>query len=455
MTGTAVPQSISYEEAPFSPIHKKIMAGAFMGQICDGYTLGIVGIALSYASGPLGLTSFWLGLIGAGALLGILFGSLLVGSLADRIGRKSLFATVIFASVILSVAQFFISDPLLLAVARLALGMTIGADYTVGISLLSEWTPKRLRPRMLSWLLVCWTLGYVLSYIAGVLMMDFLGAAGENGWRWVLCTSAIPGAITLTLRIGIPESPSWLSGKGRTREALELVQRYLGEKFGLPPAEAKAPSASWFRLFSKELRYNTLVSGVFFAAQVLPFFAISIFLPLVLADLKIDNPHASGIMYNVFTISGVLIGTWLIDRISRRAFLLWTFYGAAAILLVMTLWQDMPGYLAMPMLGAFSLVLAISIILEFSYPPELFPTELRASGVGLTVAISRIGAAGGTFLLPIVNENFGVFASLGGCIATLLLGGIVCHIWAPETSERFRRGGYAKASGTPAAVGRD
>lgn len=181
---------------------------------------------------------------------------------------------------------------------------------------------------------------------------------------------------------------------------------------------------------------------------MLPFFAITIFLPLVLSDLKIENPHASGVMYNAFTMAGVLIGTWLIDKISRRAYLLWTFYGAAAILIIMTVWQGMPGSIALILLAAFSLVLAISIVLEFSYPPELFPTELRASGVGLTVAISRIGAAGGTFLLPIVNESFGVFASLGGCIGALLLGGIVCHLWAPETSEKFR-GNTPMVGGVP------
>lgn len=428
-------QYTSFEDAPFSAIHRKVRAGAFMGQICDGYTLGIVGIALSYAAGPLGLNSFWLGLIGAGALLGILFGSLCVGSLADRIGRKFLFATVIGASVLLSALQFFISDPLLLAVVRFALGMTIGADYTVGISLLSEWTPTRMRPRMLSVLLVFWTIGYVLSYIVG----SFMEGLGDQGWRWVLCTSVVPGVITLFLRIGVPESPSWLAGKGRTTEALAVIHQYLGKEYGLPIVDAtKKASTSWFRLFSKELRYNTLVSGVFFACQVLPFFAISIFLPLVLSDLKIENPHASGILYNAFTIVGVLFGTWLIDKISRRAYLLSTFYIAAAILLVMTVWQGMPGIVAMGLLAAFSLVLAISIVLEFSYPPELFPTELRASGVGLTVAMSRIGAAGGTFLLPMVNEHFGVYASLGGCIATLLLGGVICHLFAPETSTRGR-----------------
>ena len=73
-------RQISFEDAPFSAIHKKITAGTFMGQISDGYTLGIVGISLNYAMEPLGLTSFWMGLIGAGSMFGIFFGSLLAGT---------------------------------------------------------------------------------------------------------------------------------------------------------------------------------------------------------------------------------------------------------------------------------------------------------------------------------------------------------------------------------------
>ena len=438
-------QSISFEEAPFSAVHRKVRAGAFMGMITCGYILGIVGIALSYAAEPLGLTSFWMGVIGAGSLFGILFGSLIIGPAADRLGRRPLYASVMFASVGLSVLQFFITDPAMLAVVRFLLGMTIGWDYTIGISLLSEWTPKKVRPRVLGWLLVLWTTGYVIAYVTGFV----LNWIGGLTWQIILCSSAVPGIITLLLRLGTPESPGWLSRKGRNEDALAIIHQYLGKGYGLPQEPEVRPSASWFRLFSKELRYNTIVSGVFFACQVLPFFAISIFLPLVLSDLKIDNPHASGILYNAFTMAGVLIGTWLLDIISRRAFLLWTFYGGAAILLVMTLWQGMPGPVAMAFLAALSLVLAISITLEFAYPPELFPTELRASGVGLTVSISRIGAAGGTFLLPMISEAFGVYASLGGCIAAMLIGGIVCHMWAPETNEKFQTADTPMVGGVP------
>lgn len=426
---------VSFEDAPFSSVHRKVTAGAFMGQISDGYTLGIVGISLSYAAGPLGLTSFWMGLIGAGSMFGILFGGLLTGILADRIGRCLLFRTVMLLAVALSVLQFFISDPLVLTCMRFLLGVVIGADYTVGISLLSEWTPKRRRSNLLAWLLVLWTFGYSIAYIIGFFMDDL----GDNSWRWVLCTSAIPGVIALLLRQGTPESPKWLTAKGRKEEALAVIHRCLGKDYGLPREDPQAASASWFMLFSPAQWRSTIVSGVFFAAQVLPFFAISIFLPLVLEKLNMTNPHASGVLYNIFTIIGVLVGTWLYSVISRRSFLLWTFYLAAAILASMIIWKHMPSMVALTMVTLFSLVLAIAIVAEFSYPPELFPTELRASGVGLTVAISRIGAGGGTFLLPIISEQFGIYAALWACVGTLLLGGVICQMWAPETSGRGKR----------------
>ena len=429
---------ISFEEATPHAIHKKVATGAFLGVITDGYILGIVGIALSYAQGPLGLNSYWMGLIGAGAMLGILFGSLLMGPIADRIGRRKPFLILMALSVGLSLWQFFITDPVWLAVVRFLLGMTVGADYTSGIPLLSEWTPAKRRARILSWHLVMWTLGFVMSYIVGsVVGSQGAESMGDDGWRWIIISSAVPGLAAFLYRFGTPESPSWLARQERETEALELIHTWLGKGYCLPDLqEEQKASGSWCRLFSPELRYNTLVSGVFFAAQVVPFFAIGIFLTIVLEQLNVSNPHVSGILYNVFTMAGVLIGTWIIDKITRRFYLLSTFYGAAAILTVMILWQTMPGTLAMILLAALALVLAMSIVLEFAYPPELFPTELRASGVGLTVAVSRIGAGGGTFLLPVISDAWGIYASLWMCVGALLVGGIVCHLWAPETSGR-------------------
>ncbi|MEF2145496.1 MAG: MFS transporter [Desulfovibrionaceae bacterium] len=445
--------SINFDDAPFSSIHKKIAVGTFMGQICDGYILGIVGIALSYATGVLGLNGFWMGLIGAGALFGILLGSLLTGIIIDHLGRRAAYAFVALFSLGLSVAQFFLTDPLHLVIVRFLIGMCVGADYTVGVALLSEWTPERIRTKMMSWLMAAWTFGYIISYFAGLFIAS-MGDLGENGWRWILSSSAVLALITLIVRLGTPESPSWMLSKKGAGEALSLVQKYLGGSYTLPPTEKKkVASASFFRLFSPELWRNTLTSCTFFLCQVLPFFAISIFLPVVVKGLHIENAHASGMLYNGFTMVGVLIGILIADKISRRAFLLWTFYGCAVILTVMTVWKDMPPTLALILLGAFSTVLAISIVAEWLYPPELFPTELRGSGVGLTIAASRIGAGMGTWMLPVVMEQYGVTVTLACCIATLVIGGLVCQILAPETSPKFmKRGTQPVTSAARASV---
>ena len=433
--------SINYEDAPLSSVHKKITIGVYLGQISDGYTLCVVGTALTLAAGPLGLTSFWMGLIGAGALMGILFGSLCLGPLADRIGRRTPFIISMLAFAILSGLQFFVSDPLLLVITRFGIGMCIGMDYTSSPALLVEWLPKRSRPRILSSFLILWMLGFVFASLISFFMPDF----GANTWRCILASPVVTSALAFLWRFGtgIPESPSWLAGKGRSQEALALIHKHLGSQYCLPgaggAASTEAPSVSWFKLFSSEQWRSTLIAGIFYGCQVLPFFGIGIFLPMVLADMHMQDQQAPGVLYNAFMFMGVLFGVWLVDKISRRSYLLTTFYICALLLSVLALWQDMPTNLVIIVLTVFAFILNIGVVLENSYPPELFPTELRASGVGFATAVSRIGASAGTFLLPVLNQHFGIYVALGVCAAALWIGGIACHAWAPETSEKFAR----------------
>jgi MFS transporter, putative metabolite transport protein len=58
---------------------------------------------------------------------------------------------------------------------------------------------------------------------------------------------------------------------------------------------------------------------------------------------------------------------------------------------------------------------------------------LRASGIGLAIAASRIGSAAGTFLLPVTVATYGVRTALGACVAVLTIGAVVCFRWVPET----------------------
>jgi len=272
--------------------------------------------------------------------------------------------------------------------------------------------------------------GYACAYTAGY----FLQSLGAESWRWVLLSCAVPSTITLLARLGTPESPSWLVSAGRTGEALSLVHRHVGEGYGVAAETVSLATTGFLSLFHRDMIRNTLIGGLFYACLVIPYFAISIFLPQIFTALGVKDSYLYGIPFNIFLIVGVVAGTYVVNRVRRRTFLLGCFYSCAAFLAVMALAPGLPVTATMALLFAFSFMISASAVLCYAYPAELFPSELRASGIGFSVACSRLGAAAATFLLPIVLADYGSTAALLGCIGALLFGGLICHLFAPETS---------------------
>jgi putative MFS transporter len=149
--------------------------------------------------------------------------------------------------------------------------------------------------------------------------------------------------------------------------------------------------------------------------------------------LNLKSGYLGGVIYNLSLLGGAIVGLTVVDRVSRRSFLIGSFSAATAAMLILSLWGNVPA-LAMSILFAiFAGVLSAASNLVYVYLPELFPTDLRASGIGLAVAASRIGSAVSTFLLPIVVASYGARTALGACVAVLASGALICQRWAPET----------------------
>ncbi|MFK3774925.1 MFS transporter [Pseudomonas sp. NPDC089406] len=422
---------VSFEDLPLSRFHIRTVFSGTGGQFSDGFVLGIIGIAVSMAAGPLQLNALWMGLLGAASLAGLFLGSLFAGPLADKFGRRTIFAWDMLLFAVISASQFFVTSPEQLLVLRLLLGLVLGFDYVVSKSLVTEFAPRRYRGRLLSVLAAAWAAGYVAAYLVGFAIRDI----GPDAWRLMLALSGVPALLILPLRLGVPESPIWLAARGRTEEALAIVRDKFGPHVTLPVAPVAAHKRGGFReLMSKRWRRNTLVGCVFYTCQVIPFFALGTFSPRVLEALNVQDKFVGGLVYNVLLMLGALLGLLIIDRISRRSFLVGTFY-LSAVGLAALAWAGFGPLGTIIAFGFFACVLAAAVNLEFVYPGELFPTHLRASGIGMAVAASRFGSAFATFLLPIAVQHLGVHTALGVCVGVLVFGGVFCHLFAPETSQ--------------------
>ncbi|HZZ48228.1 MAG TPA: MFS transporter [Pseudonocardia sp.] len=411
---------------------RRLTLATAWGEGLDGFDLGVLSVVLVPLSKDLGISPVWAGLIAASSLLGIFFGAPIGGFLSDRFGRKRLFLIDICLFVVLGVVQSFVSEGWQLFVVRLLLGVAIGAEYSIGSSMLSEFVPAHGRGRRVSYMLVFWYGGYLVSVAAAYGLIDGLGWS----WRWTLATSAIPALIVLGLRIGLPESPRWLMLHGRTRDARVIIDRYLGGEKHMAEADYdndRRHEAGWRQLFGPGLRTRTFFVSTFYICVVTPYFAIFTFAPTVFGSLKL-NEMSGTIFANGIAFIGAIVGMLTIELIGRRKQLIGPFWIMAAALLVIGLWSGAPPMLIVGAFAVFAFFNAMTGNLTAVYPIEVFPTDVRATGVGIANAFSRVGAAVGTFLLPVGIESIGLAWCMVAGAAMCVIGAVVSQALAPETT---------------------
>ncbi|MGH3425254.1 MAG: MFS transporter, partial [Nocardioidaceae bacterium] len=257
---------------------------------------------------------------------------------------------------------------------------------------------------------------------------------GQDSWRWMLASSAVPAFITLLLRLGTPESPRWLVGKGRVDEARTVITKYFGPQYEVDEATEPADRATYRALFSRKYLGRTVFAGMFWFCQVFPYFGIGTFLPSIVKAFGIGSGTLGEMLYNVLLLAGAVVGWLVMDAIRRRSMVIWSFVIVGVALLVLGLKPDAPLWVLLPLFLIVAFVISAAADLESVYPAEVFPTEVRASGVGIASAISRSGAAISTFVLPSALEGLGIGPTMLILAGVVGVGLAISVPLAPETS---------------------
>jgi Arabinose efflux permease len=331
--------------------------------------------------------------------------------------------------VVASIAHLWVDEPWLILVLRIILGIAVGADYPIATTLLAEFTPRRQRGSFLASLTCGWWTGFVLAFAVGYLVSEM----GEGSWRWALASSAIPAAIVLALRLGMPESPVWLASKGRAEEAMAIVRKHIGPQYTLPALEADRPRSDYRRIFMSGYGRRTFFVSAFWFAQVLPTFAIFTFQPEILSGFGVENGAFGTMLISLFFLVGVVPAIWLVQSWGRRPVLLVGFVIPAIALGLLGLVPNAPVWTIFTLFVVFAIFNAGASVVQWIYPNEVFPTDIRATAVGFGTAMSRIGAAVGTFLLPISLTELGTGPTMLVASAVCVAGLMVSWPLAPET----------------------
>jgi len=428
---------ISVEDVPLSRFHRLLTIRSGGGSFVDGYVLSIIGIAMTKVSPALGLSAFWEGLIAASALIGIFFGGFIGGALTDRLGRRVLYFVGPVLFIVCSLAQYWVQSGEMLFALRFLNGVAVGIEYPVATAFLVEFLPKRYRGPCLAALTILWFAGAAVAYLTGEVILNI---GGPDAWRLTLASTAVIGALLFLVRLGTPESPRWLMSKGREQEAEAIIRRVYGSDFGLKnlPQQAECQHLSFGSLlhsgYGKRMAFVTL----FWTCSVIPVFAVYTFAPRVLEALHLSGNWAAygSIAITLLFVVGCIIATRLVNSLGRRKLLLHSFLWSGLALLLLGVLRDGPSMVILLIFGAYALFIGGAQVLQLVYPNEIFPTEIRAAAVGIGTSMSRVGAAVGTWLIPVSLQTIGIGHTMYIAAGITFFGLLVSWFLAPETAAR-------------------
>src|ERR1700722_2370313 len=388
----------------------KIFAAATIGDMLDFFDFYLIGFVLAFIVGGWHLTYGQSGAILLSSGIGAPLGSLFWGWMADKIGRRQVMILTVLNFSLATGAMAFTPEGgwLFLAICRFFVGMGVTGLYTVDIAIVQEFVPAYKRG---------WITGLTTSLLpAGTLLGAMAGAYLEPsvGWRGLFVVGLIPALLTLLIRAWVPESPHWLIGKGRLDEARQSLAWALQvdpASIQLPAGVAEVEKTAWLVLF----RYPRSVAaacltGISQTGTV----GLSLWLTtLLVLVLKISPVEASWLIIwvGVVSIFGRLFCAWMSDALGRRRAVVISCVIAAGTM-------SMAGYLSDVYVGTVSIFYVMILAQSFfgsgnyaivgPYMAEVWPSKLRASGMGLGYGFGNLGKFIGPAGLAVIagSDNF-------------------------------------------------
>ncbi|MGW1914637.1 MFS transporter [Streptomyces sp. NPDC002076] len=419
------------DRLPITPLHRRLTAVIGVGLFFDTFENNLSGTIGKVLQSDFGFGTTSLKLVLASAFLGQFLGSLTLGRIADRFGRRRAFQVNLAVYSVCSLLGALAPNAAWLIVTRFLAGLGIGAEQALSDCYLADVLPASRRGRFIA-------RAYTLAF-CGVPAVGFAALwlvprtpLGVAGWRWLFVLGALGSAVVWLLRRGLIESPRWLAAQGRAAEAERLVSRMEAEAAGrgllpaqpVPRSEPPAQRARLLDVVRPGLRRRTLVLWLFCVLSVVGYYGFGTLAPQIVAAKGYGV--VAGLGFTALSFLGYPVGSALalpvVDRIERRTLIALS----AAAMVGAGLGFAYAGSAAQIVTCGFAYTLFSNVFSSVShvYLSEQYPTAIRATAAGAAYSLSKLSAAALPFvLLPVLDAHGAgaLFAVIAAAMAVLAL----------------------------------
>jgi MFS transporter, putative metabolite:H+ symporter len=379
------------------------------------------------------LTPPQIGFMISAGFFGQLIGALLFGWLAERYGRLPAMVWSIALFATMSLVSALAWDYNSLVVFRTIQGIGLGGEVPVAAAYISELAKAHGRGRFVLLYEIVFPIGLVAASLLGLWLVPLYG------WQTMFILGALPAFLALILRRVLPESPRWLASRGRQVEAesaIRQIERETEKATGqtLPPPKPVISTldkpASLSDLFGPTYLRRTLVVWVIWFSAYFVNYGLTIWLPTVyrtMFHLPLEQSLRYGLITQAVGLLGTLICALTIDYVGRRLWFAASFAAVAAALAALTFYPAPTAEQVLTSITVAYFFISTINIGVYLYTPELYPTRVRAIGVGTATAWLRIASmigptAVGMMIasgLPSVFLAFGIAAGIAAVVTGL------------------------------------
>lgn len=389
------------DRLPVTPKHRKLLFGSGIGWALDAMDVGLISFIMAALAVHWNLEATETSWLASAGFVGMAVGATFGGLLADKIGRRQVFALTLLVYGLATGASALATGLGILIVLRFIVGLGLGAELPVASTLVSEFAPRRVRGRMVVILEAFWALGWILAAIIGT----FVVGSGDNGWRWGLALGMVPAFYALYVRMKLPESVRFLESKGRHDEAEEIVQEFEAAAVGVAhsdkePEPTPEPHVNATSIWDGALRRRTIALWTIWFCVNLSYYGAFIWIPSLLVQdgYTLVTSFGFTLIITLAQLPGYATAAWLIEKWGRRITL-------AVFLVGSALAAGAYGFAG----SAVTIVLAGCVLSFFNLGawgtlyaigPELYPTALRGRGTGAAAGFGRIASIIAPLIVP-------------------------------------------------------
>lgn len=397
---TIDPQQLA-NEAKFNGFHALLLLLCTLIIVADGYDLAVVGVALPLIMKEMNVSSTIAGFMASAAIVGMMLGAVLFGTLADRIGRRRIMAACLGLFSVATAAAGVTHDPITFSVVRFIAGLGIGGVMPCVVAQMTEFAPRRRKSLMVT---VAFS-GFAIGGIAAALLGK--GLIVEHGWPAVFFVAAAPIVLVPIVLTMLPESMQLLVRHERI-DALRAVLRRLAPGVRLDATDrfvvrtTSVSKATARSLWSDDRARST---AMFWLASFMCLFVIY-GLGSWLAKLMVANGYELGtaltlvLILNLGALAGSIVAGWLGDRFAIRHVLA-ALYAVAGVCILALGFRLPLGALAVAV-GVLGAAVYGGQTLTFAYAGQFYPEHVRSTGVGWTTAVGRLGAVLGPIAVGVL-----------------------------------------------------